>query len=192
MLNLQEAYKNTKIVDPSLEYAKDISNKRTTVDDDDKEMMETLKNLERIISFDRTSPIYRVRIPNALLEKIILYVEYHKSVEISLSEIEEYSDLLNKKSEDFVCSVASSHGITTEVDEIADSVIIRSSLIEEVNGITISNSFKLTPNSVKADVMKPIEEFGETNVRKYSGCITKSRMYTLFTQCGLDYHFYQC
>ena len=191
MLNLQEAYKNTKIVDPSLEYAKDISNKRTTVDDDDKEMMETLKNLERIISFDRTSPIYRVRIPNALLEKIILYVEYHKSVEISLSEIEEYSDLLNKKSEDFVCSVASSHGITTEVDEIADSVIIRSSLIEEVNGITIPNSFKLTPNSVKADVMKPIEEFGETNVRKYSGCITKSRMYTLFTQCGLDYHFYQ-
>ena len=189
MLNLAEAFKNTTIVNPASEYANEISvNKKRFAEAENEEMLKRMAYLERIVNLDRTSPIYRVRIPNALLEKIILYIEFRKNVEISLTEIEEYAELLNKKTDEFSCSVPSTFGITVESD-VSDNIVVRSDLLEEV--FYIPSSFKLIPNEQEADIMKPIDDFNVTNVMKFRGNINKQRLHTLFSLCGLDYYFYQ-
>jgi hypothetical protein len=188
MLNLPEALKNTTLVNPSLDYASEVAaNKKRYIDNEDEEMAKRMAYLERIINLDRTSSIYRVRIPNPLLEKIILYVEFKKEAQISLAEIEEYSQLLNKKSDEFSCSVPSSYGITVEED--TESYVVRSSLLDET--FYIPSVFKLNPNFEDTESKKNIEEFEPANIIKFRGNVNRQRLHTLFSLCGLDYYFYQ-
>ena len=136
---------------------------------------------------EKTLPINRVRIPDALLEKIILKIEYNQDVTISISEIEEYIQSLGRKSDEFTCSINSSKGITIEED--VDSIIVRSSLVGE--SFTIPPSFKLVSVYDEVDVVRTISDFETPNVKRFDRTIQSSMLYLLFSQYGYDYYLYE-
>jgi hypothetical protein len=157
--------------------------------EDKKAHLERNQQLSRISAIDETSPINRVRIPKELLEKIILIVEHGcKDVQISLTEVEEYTEMLNKKSNEFTCSVFSMRDITFETD-MEDVIIVRSGLLEET--FTIQSSYELVPNYGEVELERPMNEFSISNVKRYEELLRKPMLYMLFTCYGFDYFFYE-
>jgi hypothetical protein len=149
--------------------------------------LERLKFQEATTKFDKTSPINRVRIPDPLLEKIILKIEYDQDVTISIGEIEEYIQSLGRKSDEFVCSVHSNKGITVEED--VDNFVIRSSLLGET--FTIPQWFKLVSVYDEVDVVRTINDFEQMNVKRFDKTLQPSMLCLLFAQYGYDYTYFE-
>jgi hypothetical protein len=135
---------------------------------------------------DMSSPINRIRLPNRLLEKVILNLEFKADIPITLTELDEYRESFDKKSSEYSHATFTSHSLMIEALE-GNQLKVKSDFF----GFEISFpwTFDIEPVFEEIDTIKPIDDFSDQSVVIKEP--RESMLVLLFRRNNLDYNVFK-